>query len=96
MRGVGDYLLAKLVSSGVLHAGEPLLEVSIDMGGKLAPGRQPGLSVNAGVGARYQVARFGSPPSGLPRAWLGGRSKVFLRGLACQRTPGVTARVVPG
>src|SRR5271170_1000078 len=62
--GVGGYLLAKLVSGGVLRAHEPLLEASIEMAGKLAPGRQS-CRVNARAGVRYQVARFGGPPPGL-------------------------------
>jgi hypothetical protein len=36
MRGVGGCLLAKLVSSGVLRADEPILEASMEMAGKLA------------------------------------------------------------
>ena len=34
MRGVDDYLLAKLVSSGVLRVGEPVMEASMEMAGK--------------------------------------------------------------
>jgi hypothetical protein len=34
VRGVGDRLLAKLASSGVLRAGEPVLEASMEMAGK--------------------------------------------------------------
>jgi hypothetical protein len=37
VRGVGGYLLAKLVSSGVLGADKPILEASMEMAGKLAP-----------------------------------------------------------
>jgi hypothetical protein len=62
--GVDDYLLAKLVSSDVLRADEPILEASMQMAGKLAPGRQSGHGVNAGAGVRYQVARFGGPRPG--------------------------------
>jgi hypothetical protein len=36
MRGVGDCLLVKVVSSVVLHAYEPILEASMEMAGKLA------------------------------------------------------------
>ena len=78
----GGYLLVKLVSSGVLRAQEPLLEASIKMAGKLAPGRQSCHGVNAGAGVRYQVARIGSPPSGLPNARLGGRGAASLHCLA--------------
>jgi hypothetical protein len=35
MRGVVGCLLAKLVSSGVLRADEPILEASMEMTGKL-------------------------------------------------------------
>jgi hypothetical protein len=38
------------------------------MAGKLAPGRRSDHGVNAGAGGRYQVARFGGPPPGLPEA----------------------------
>ena len=48
MLGVGDHLLAKLASSGDLHAHEPLLEASMEMSGKLAPGWQSDHGVNAG------------------------------------------------
>ena len=34
VRGVGGCLLAKLASSGVLRAGEPVLEASMEMAGK--------------------------------------------------------------
>jgi hypothetical protein len=78
----GGYLLVKLVSSGVLRAQEPLLEASIKMAEKLAPGRQSGHGVNAGAAVRYQVARIGSPPSGLPHARLGGRGAASLHCLA--------------
>ena len=40
MPGLGGYLLAMLVSSGVLRADEPILEASIKMAGKLAPDRE--------------------------------------------------------
>ena len=49
---------------------------------------QSGHGANAGAGVRYQVARFGSPPSGLPHARLGGRSAVALR---CRAGRGVIA-----
>jgi hypothetical protein len=76
------YLLARLVSSGVASADEPLLEASIEMAGKLGPGRQSGHGVNAGITVRRQVARFAGPPPGLPDARLGGRSTDSLRCLA--------------
>jgi hypothetical protein len=57
MLGGGGWLLAKLGGSGVLHVHEPLLEASIEVAGKLAPGRQSG-----------HVS--GSWPSRLPRARL--------------------------
>jgi hypothetical protein len=38
---LGDYLLVKLVSSGVLRADEPILEASVEMAGKPAPDREP-------------------------------------------------------
>jgi hypothetical protein len=79
MRGAGDYLLAKLVRSGVVRADEPLLEAPMEMAGKLAWGRQPGHGVNVGAGVRYQVARVGSPPPGRPDAGLGGRGAESLR-----------------
>jgi hypothetical protein len=78
----GGYLLVKLVSSGVLRAQEPLLEASIKMAGKLAPGWRSGHGVNAGAAVRYQVAGIGSPPSGLPHARLGGRGAASLHCLA--------------
>jgi len=81
MLGVDDYLLAKLVGSGVLRADEPILEASMEMAGKLASGRQS-CRVNAGAGVRYQVARFGGPSSGLPHAQLDGRGAASLRCLA--------------
>jgi hypothetical protein len=49
MLGGGGYLLVKLAGSGVLRADEPLVEASITMAGKLAPGRRSGLS-SAGAG----------------------------------------------
>jgi hypothetical protein len=58
------------------------LEASVEMAGKLVPGRQSGHGVNAGAGGRYQVAGFGGPPPGLPHARLGGRSAVSLGCLA--------------
>ena len=45
----------------------------MEMTGKLAPGRQPG-HINAGGAVRYQVARTGNQPAGLPRTGLGGRA----------------------
>jgi hypothetical protein len=82
MLGGSGYLLAKLVGSGVLHAHELLLEAPIEMAGKLAPGRQSGHGVNAGADVRHQVARIGSPPSGLPHARPGGPGAASLRCLA--------------
>ena len=38
--GFGDYLLVKLVSSGVLRADEPILEASVEIAGNLAPDRE--------------------------------------------------------
>ena len=81
MRGVDDYLIVKVASSGVLRAHEPLLEASIKMAGKLAPGRQSGRGVNAGSAVAYQVARFG-PPSGPSHTPDGGRAAASLRCLA--------------
>jgi hypothetical protein len=81
MFGAGGYLLAKLVGSGVLHAHEPLLEASIEMAGKFAPGRQSCHGVNPGADVRHQVARIGSPPSGVPHAQLGGPGAASLRRL---------------
>jgi hypothetical protein len=77
MRGVDDYLLAKLVGS-VSCADEPILEASMEMARKLAPGRQS-CRVNAGAGARYQVAGFGGPPPSLAAAQLGTRGAARLR-----------------
>ena len=82
MRGVNDYLLAKLVSSGVLRGAEPILEASMEMAGELAPGRQSGHGINAGAGVRCRAARFGGRPSDLPHAPLGGRGAASLRCLA--------------
>ena len=100
MRGVDDYLLAKLVSSGVLRADEPLLEASIEMAGKLAPGRQSGHGVNAGAGVRYQVARIRWPAVG-SAACPAGRPGRSVLALSCR--PGCHRRcrrhgcwVVPG
>ena len=45
----------------------------MEMAGKLAPGRQPG-HINSGGAVRYQVARTGNQPAGLPRTGLGGRA----------------------
>jgi hypothetical protein len=55
------------------------------MAGKLPPGRQSN-RVNARVGVRHQVARFGGPPPGLPHTQLGGRDALSLRGLASRNT----------
>jgi hypothetical protein len=57
MRGVDDYLLAKLVSSGVLRGDEPTLEASMEMAGELAPDRQSGHGINAGIGVRCLASR---------------------------------------
>jgi hypothetical protein len=76
---VNDYLLAKLASSCVLRADEPILEAWMEMAGKLVPGRRSGHGVNAVAGVRCRVAGFGAPPSGLPPAGLGGRGVVSLR-----------------
>jgi hypothetical protein len=84
MRGVDGYLLAKLVSSGVLRGDEPILEASMEIAGELAPDRQSGHGINAGTGVRCQVAGFGGRPSDLPHALLGGRGAVSLRCLASQ------------
>ena len=73
MPGFGGFLLVKLVSSDVLRADEPILEASMEMAGKPAPGRQSGHGVNAGAGLRYRIARVAGPPPGLPHASLGGR-----------------------
>ena len=64
MPGIGDYLLVKLVSSGVLRADERVLEASIKMSGKLAPNRQSGHGVIAEAGVRCEVTRFGGLLSG--------------------------------
>ena len=45
----------------------------MEMTWKLAPGRQPG-HINASGAVRYQVARTGNQPAGLPRTGLGGRA----------------------
>jgi hypothetical protein len=82
VRGVDDYLLAKLASSGVLRGDEPILEAWMQMAGELAPDRQSGHGNNAGTGVRGQVARFGGRPSGLPHAVAGGRGAASLRCLA--------------
>jgi hypothetical protein len=82
MRGVDDYLLAKLASSGVLRGDEPILEASTEMAGELAPDRQSGHGINAGTGVRCQIARFRGRPSDLPHALLGRRGAASLRCLA--------------
>jgi hypothetical protein len=38
--GFGDYLLVKLVSSGVLRPDQPILEASMEMAAKLVPDRE--------------------------------------------------------
>jgi hypothetical protein len=88
MRGVDDYLLAKLPSSGVLRGDEPILEASTEMAGELAPDRRSGHGINAGTGVRCQVARFGGRPSDLPHALLGGRGAASPR---CLASPGAIA-----
>jgi hypothetical protein len=77
IRGVDDYLLIKLASSGVLRAHEPLVEASIKMAGTRA-----GLAVRSRrrrAAVRYRVTRIGSPPSGLPYLRLGGGGTASLR-----------------
>lgn len=69
-----EYLLIKLASSGILHTPELLLEASIEMAGKLAPGRRSGHGVNAGASVRHQRARIAPPPPGLFHARLRGSS----------------------
>jgi hypothetical protein len=96
MLGAGGCLLAKLVSSGILRAHEPLLEASIEMAGKLAPGRQSGHLVNAGAGVCRQVPRFGGPPSDLPHARLGGRGAVSPRCLASRGALADAVAMDPG
>jgi hypothetical protein len=81
MRGVGGGLLVKLVGSDILHTHEPILEASIH-GWEVAPRPQSGHSVNAGADVRYQAARIGSPPPGLPHIRLDGRGAASLRRLA--------------
>jgi hypothetical protein len=71
----------RLASSGILRALEPLLEASIEMAGKLAPGQQSG-HVNAGTVVRRQAAMIGSPSSGLPHVRLGGQGAGFPRRIA--------------
>ena len=63
MLGVDDYLLAKLVSSGVLPGDEPILEASMEMAGELAPDRQSGHGINAGT-SRGAIADAGDMDSG--------------------------------
>jgi hypothetical protein len=81
MRGVDDYLLAKLASSGVLRGDEPIPEASMEMAGELAPDPQSGHG-DAGTGVRRQVARSGGRPSDLPHALLRGRGAASLCCLA--------------
>jgi hypothetical protein len=64
-----------------LHAHEPLLEASIEMAGKLAPGRQSSRGVNAGADV-HQPARIRSLLSRLPCARLRGLGAASLRCLA--------------
>jgi hypothetical protein len=96
MLGVDDYLLVKLVSSGVLRADEPILEASMEMAGKLAPDRQSGHGINSGAGVRCQVARLGSPPPGLPHNRLGGRGAASLRCLASRGATANAGAMDPG
>ena len=63
LTGEGD-LSGKLVSGGVLRADEPIPGASVEMAGRIAPGRQSGLGVNAGAGF------------GVPHARLGGRGVI--------------------
>jgi hypothetical protein len=84
LHGVGGRLLAKLVSSSVLRAGEPILEASMELAGKLA---RVGSQVAASMlwaGARCQVAGFDGPLPGLPHAGLGWPGAASLRCLADQ------------
>ena len=50
----------------------------MEMAGKLAPGSQSGRA-HARACVRYQVARFGGPPPGLPRTRLGAHGAASLR-----------------
>jgi hypothetical protein len=83
MLGVDDYLLAKLVSSGVLRADERFLEAPIKMSGKLVPDRQSGHGVIAGpvsaVKSPGWVARRRVCPAGVRSAGgcLAGRGVIF-------------------
>jgi hypothetical protein len=88
MLGGSGYLLAKLGGGGVLHAHEPLLEASIEMAGKLAPGRRSCRGVNAGAAVGHQVARVSGPPAHFPHARLGGQGAASLR---CLADPGAIA-----
>jgi hypothetical protein len=81
MLDVGGCLLVRLAGSGILRAHEPLLEASIEMAGKLAPGQQSG-HVDAGTVVRHRAARIGSPSSGLPHVRLGGQDAAFPRQIA--------------
>jgi hypothetical protein len=58
-RGADDCLLARLISSGVPRADAPTLEASMEMAGKLAPGRQSG-HISSGATVGYQMARIGA------------------------------------
>ncbi|HEY2269952.1 MAG TPA: hypothetical protein VGI96_45550 [Streptosporangiaceae bacterium] len=62
-------LSGKLVSGSVLRADEPIPGASAEIAGRIAPGRQSGLGVNAGAG-------LGGPPPGVPHARLGGRGVI--------------------
>jgi hypothetical protein len=64
-----------------LRADERLLEAPVEMAGNLPPGRQPS-RVDARAGERYQVARSGGPPPGLPHTRLGARGAASLCCLA--------------
>jgi hypothetical protein len=96
MRGVDDYLLAKLVSSGVLRVDEPILEAPMGMAGELAPDRRSGRGINAGTGVRCQVARFGGRPSDLRHAAPGGRGAASLRCLASRGAIADAGAMDPG
>jgi len=57
------------------------LEAPVEMAGRLAPGRQS-YRVDARAGVRYQAARFGGLPPGLPHTRLGPPGAASLRCLA--------------
>ena len=50
MCGADGYLLAKLGQQLFLPADKRVLEASVEMAGKLAPGRQSACGINAGAG----------------------------------------------